>query len=101
MVLHTKSVIFNIAIYPDNIFPYFKCNMVSNLWQQLGFASEFDLQGTVDWGKKRFFNFIAEKTQLVSSDNLNNYDAVDVKIDESVLGKVFFLRCGDCIFFLT
>ena len=31
-----------------------KCDQASNMWQQLEFTSEleFDLQDTVDWGRK-------------------------------------------------
>ena len=94
MVLHKKSFIFNISIYAKYNTPYFKCNKVSNLWQQLKFASGlgFDLRRTVDWSKKRFFDFIAEKTQLVSFDSLNNCDAIDVKMNGSVLDKKLFFK---------
>ena len=39
----------------------------------------------MDWGRKWFVDFNAEKSQLVSSDESNNTGAVDVKVDESVL----------------
>ena len=41
----------------------------------------------MDWGRKWLVDFSAEKTQLVSFDQSDNSDAIDVKIDESVLEK--------------
>ena len=48
------DVVCNIAIYTDDITLDAKCDQASNLWQQLGLASEleYDLQDTVDWGRK-------------------------------------------------
>ena len=39
----------------------------------------------MDWGWKWLVDFNAGKTQLVSFDQSNNIDAIDVKINESVL----------------
>ena len=39
----------------------------------------------MDWGKKWLVDFYAGKTQLVSFDQSNNTDSIDVKMDESVL----------------
>ena len=59
----------------------------SDLWQQLELASELesDLRDTVDCARKWLFNFIAEKTQLVSFDQFNNTGVIHVKMDGSVL----------------
>ena len=86
------DVICNIANYADDTTLYSKCDQASDLWQQLELASEVesDLQNTVDWGKKWLVDFNAEKTQLVLFDQSNNTDAVDVKIDGSVLDEKFF-----------
>ena len=48
------DVIYNIAIYVDDITLYSKCKQASDLWQQLELASELesDLRDTVDMGKK-------------------------------------------------
>ena len=48
------DVICNIAIYADDTSFYSKCDLASDLWQQLELASELesDLQDTVDWGRK-------------------------------------------------
>ena len=46
---------------------------------------EFDLQDTVDWGKKWLVDFNAGKTKLVSLDRFNNIGSIGVKMDGSVL----------------
>ena len=50
-------------------------------------ASELEsgLRDTVDWGKKWLVDFSAGKTQLVSFDWSNNTDAIDVKMNGSLL----------------
>ena len=47
------DIICNIAIYADDTILYSKYDQASDLWQQLEWASELelDLQDTVDWGK--------------------------------------------------
>ena len=52
-------------------------------------ASElkFDLQDTVNWGKKWLVDFNAGKTQLVLFDQSNNTCSIDVKMDGPVLFK--------------
>ena len=68
------------------ILPYSKCDQAFDLWQQLELASEveFDLQGTVDWGKKWLVDFIVGKTQLVLFDQFNNNGSIDVKMGWSI-----------------
>ena len=39
----------------------------------------------MDWGKKWLVGFYAGKTQLVSFDQSNDTDSIDVKMDGSVL----------------
>ena len=39
----------------------------------------------MNWGRKRFVDFNAGKTQLVSFDRSNNTGPIDVKMDGSVL----------------
>ena len=46
---------------------------------------ESDLQDTVDWDRKWLVGFSAVKAQLVLFDRSNNTDAIDVKLDGSVL----------------
>ena len=48
------DVICDIAIYADNATLYSKCDQASDLWQELGLASELesDLRDNVDWVKK-------------------------------------------------
>ena len=61
------DIICNIAIYVDDTTLYSKCDQASDPWQQLELASEleYDLQDTVDWGRKWLVNFNAGETQLV------------------------------------
>ena len=74
------DVICNIAIYADDTNLYYKFDQTSALWQQLEMAPELEL----NWGSKWLVNFNAGRTQLVSFD-WSNTDAIDVKIDGSVL----------------
>ena len=48
---------------------------------------EFDLQDTVEWGKKWLVDFNAGKTQVVLFDLSNNKGFLDVKMDGSVFEK--------------
>ena len=77
------------AIYADDNTLYSKCDQASDLCQQLELAFELepDLRDTEDWGRKWFVDFNAGKTQLVSFDHSNNTDAIDVKMDGSVLDE--------------
>ena len=82
------DVICDIAIYADDTTLCSKCDQSSDLWQQLELASELesDLQDTKEWGKKWLVDFNAGRTQLVSFDQSNNIDSIDMKMDGSVLG---------------
>ena len=81
------DVISNIAISADGTTLYSKCDLASDLWQQLELASELesDLRDTVDWGRKWLVDFNDGKTQLVSFDRSENTGAIDVKMDGSAL----------------
>ena len=85
------DIICDSAIYADDTTLYSKCN----LWQQLELASEleYDLQDTVDWGKKWLVDFNAGKAHLVLFDPSNNNGSIDVKMDGSVLEEKYLLRC--------
>ena len=82
-----NDVICNIATYANDTTLCSKCYQTSDLWQQPELASELesDIRDTVDWGRQWLFDFNAEKNQLVSFDQSNNTDAVDMKMDGSVL----------------
>ena len=97
------DVICNIAIYADDATLYSKCNQASDLWRQLQLAVELesDLQDIVDWGRKWLVDFNAGKTHLVSFDLSNNIDAIDVKMDGSVLEENHLLRCWGCVSLLN
>ena len=81
------DVICDTAIYADDTTLYSKCDRASDLWQELELSSEleFDLQDTVDWGKKWLVDFNAGKTQLASFDWSNNNGFNDVKMNGSTL----------------
>ena len=55
------DIICNIAIYAD-----IKCDLASDLWQQVELASqlESDLWDTVEWGRKWLVDFNARKAQV-------------------------------------
>ena len=91
------DVMGNIAIYADDTTLYSKCDQASDLWQQLELNSELesDVQDTVDWGRKWFFDFNAGKTQLVLFHRSKNTGAIDVKTDGSILEeKLSFIMLG-------
>ena len=83
------DVIANIAIYSDDTTLFSKFDQTSDLWRQLGLASELesDLRNTVDWGSKWLVDFNAGKTQQVSFDRSYNTGTIDVKMYGSVLGE--------------
>ena len=83
----TDNVISNIAIYADDTTLYSKCDQTSDLWQQLEVASEleFDLRGTMVWGKMMLVDFNTGTTQVVSFDQFNNNGSIDVKMVRSIL----------------
>ena len=68
------DVLCDIAIYADDTTLYSKCDLASDLWQQLELASELesDIQDTVDWDKKWLVDFNTGKTQLISLDWSNS-----------------------------
>ena len=78
------DVICNIAICAM-ILLCSKCDEASDVWQQLELAPEleYDLQDTVDWGRRWLVDFNAGKTHLVLFDKSNSTGAIDVKIDRS------------------
>ena len=83
----SDDVICHIAIFADNTTPYSELDQASGLWQQLELASklESDLQETLDWGRKWFFDFYTGKIQLVLFDQSNNTSTINFKMDGSVL----------------
>ena len=88
------DAICDIAIYADDTTLYSKCDQVSDLWQQLELASEFEsyLQETVDWGKKWLVDFSAGKTQLVLFERSNNNGSIDVSFNLFFCFNFFLLR---------
>ena len=84
----------DISIYADDTTLYFKCDQVSDLWQQLELASEpeSDLRDTVDCGKKWLVDFNTGKTQLVLFDRSNNNGSVNGKMDMSALEEILSFK---------
>ena len=80
------DVICNFDIYAYDATLFFKCNQASNLLQQLESASELesDLQDTGLWQEVACY-FSAGKTQLILFDRSQIADAIDVKMDGSIL----------------
>ena len=79
----------NIPFYADDTTLYSECDQASDLWQQLGLASELesDLRDTMDCGRKWLVDFNAGKTRLVSFGRSNNTGAIDGKMYGSVFEK--------------
>ena len=95
LFLHfSDDVICNIPIYADDTTLQSKCDLASDLWQQVELASELesDLQETVDLGRKWLVDFNAGKTQLVLFDQPKNTGAIDVKMNRSVLEEKASLK---------
>ena len=67
--------------------PLSTLNAIRHLICDLELASELesDLRDTVDWGRRWLVDFNAGKTQLVLFVWSKNTDAIDVKMDGSVL----------------
>ena len=84
------DVICNIVIFADDTTLYFKCDPAPDLWQQLESASEYDLQDTVNWGRKWLVDFNARKTQLVY--HSKNTGTIYVKMDGSVLEEKSYFK---------
>ena len=82
-----------IAIYANDTTPC-RCDQATDLWQQQESTSELesDLLDSVDWGRMQLVDFNAQKTQLATFDQSNNFGAIDVKLDGSVLNTgILFL----------
>ena len=95
LFLHfSDDVICNIPIYADDTTLQSKCDLASDLWQQVELASELesDLQETVDWSRKWLVDFNAGKTQLVLFDRPKNTGAIYVKMNRSVLEEKASLK---------
>ena len=81
------DVICSLASHADDTALYSKCDLASDLCQQLELASETesDLRETLDWGRKWLVDFNAGKTKLALFDRSNDSDAIDVKMYGPVL----------------
>ena len=75
------------AIYTHDATLYPKRDQESDLWQQIELALELacNLRDMVNWDRKWLVNFNTQKNQVVSFDLLYNYDAIDMKMNGSVI----------------
>ena len=86
------------AIYADGTTLYSKCNLRPYLWRQLELASELESDSLWTGAGKGLFISILEKINLFHL--TSNADAIDVKMDGSVL-KNHLLRYWDCLSLLN
>ena len=73
----------NIATYADDTTLYSNYDQASDLWQQLGSASELEsgLRDIAEWDRNRLVDFNAGKPQRVLLDRFTNSATIDVKMD--------------------
>ena len=92
------DVICNNAIYADDTTLYSKCDLASDLWQQLELASELesDQHDTVDWGRKWLVDVNAGKTQLVLFDWPNSTGTIDAWKSIVMSGLVLLVATWNC-----
>ena len=96
-ILGPDDVICNMTLYAGDTTFYSNCDQAPGLWQQLEMAAELesDVRDTINWGRKWLVDFSTEKTRLVSFDWSNNNNAIDLKMDGSVLEeKSYFKMLG-------
>ena len=62
---------------------------------------ESDLQDLVDWGRKWPVDFIAGKTQVLSFDQSNNINAIDVKMVKKMLELAFSSKLDWCSYIIS
>ena len=76
-----------LSIYAHDTNPYSKYDQAPDQWQQLELGSELEsnLRDIVDQDRKWLVDFNAEKTQLVLFDRSSKTNAIDVKIDGTIL----------------
>lgn len=79
---------------PDETTLYSKHDRISDLWQWLELVFELgsDLQDGVDWDRKWLVDLNAGKALFVWFNRFDNFVAVDVNMNGSVLDKNSFLK---------
>ena len=86
----------SVILLSDNTTLYFKCNQVSDLWQQLELASEIESDLQTLWTGSRSGLLISVLGKLL--DRSNNTGSIDVKVDGSVLEEISSFQMLDLTF---
>ena len=92
----TDDVICSVAIYTDDFTFYSKSDQASVSWQQLEFASEFESNDRLKWGRDWSADFSAGKLNLFHV-TASNHGAIDLKMDASAVDENYLLSCCDCV----
>ena len=90
------DVICSIAIFADDTTLYSKCELASDLWQQLELVSELEsnLRDTADWGKRWLVDFNAGKLSWFHLTGLITMVLLMGKWMSLLLRQNHFLTCS-------
>ena len=94
--LMTFLMMLSVILLSDNTTLYFKCDQVSDLWQQLELASEIESDLQTLWTGSRSGLLISALGKLL--DRSNNTGSIDVKVDGSVLEEISSFQMLDLTF---
>ena len=94
--LMTFLMMLSVILLSDNNTLYFKCDQVSDLWQQLELASEIESDLQTLWTGSRSGLLISVLGKLL--DRSNNTGSIDVKVDGSVLEEISSFQMLDLTF---
>ena len=94
--LMTFLMMLSVILLSDNTTLYFKCDQVSDLWQQLELASEIESDLQTLWTGSRSGLLISVLGKLL--DRSNNTGSIDVKVDGSVLEEISSFQVLDLTF---
>ena len=94
--LMTFLMMLSVILLSDNTTLYFKCDQVSDLWQQLELASEIESDLQTLWTGARSGLLISVLGKLL--DWSNNTGSIDVKVDGSVLEEISSFQMLDLTF---
>ena len=94
--LMTFLMMLSVILLSDNTTLYFKCDQVSDLWQQLELASETESDLQTLWTGSRSGLLISVLGKLL--DRSNNTGSIDVKVDGSVLEEISSFQMLDLTF---
>ena len=96
------NIFCNVDINTDFTTLYTKCELASNLWQQMASELEYDLWATLNTAPVSELLISCWKNpQLVLFDRFDNSGAIDVKMDASVFKEEESFRILRLFFFLN